>query len=125
MRPIQINVTPLLYRLAVLEGDPPHSYMHPDDVMDYANPDNLWDSDKLEPLKRDIAANGIKTPVKIRTNGQHAILDDGHHRTWAAQELGHTSVPVHVIFDPYWEFDDGDPAPEGQVRDWLDTHGSL
>lgn len=48
----------------------------------------------------DIRANGIRSPLRIYTNGVKGVLRDGHHRLYIARMLGFKTVPVHVI--PNW-----------------------
>lgn len=47
------------------------------------------------PLKADIIENGVQTPVIINID-QHKVVEDGHHRIFAAREVGLRHVPCEI-----------------------------
>jgi len=59
--------------------------VHPQDI-EHGGPDKY-----VAHLAKDIAANGMQKPIKIR-NGN--VLTDGNHRYLAAVKAGLTHVPV-------------------------------
>lgn len=75
-------------------------------------------------LFADIRANGIRSPLRIYTNGVKAVLRDGHHRLYVARALGFDTVPVHVI--PNWlekvYVGYGLPDLEDRLATWLNEH---
>ncbi|MBI2824088.1 MAG: ParB N-terminal domain-containing protein [Planctomycetia bacterium] len=61
---------------------------------------------QFEGLKADVAANGIKDPLKyVEYNGMKFLVD-GHHRLRAARELGLKEVPVVRVQLPYAGYKD-------------------
>lgn len=60
-------------------------------------------------LKQDVAKSGVRSPLKIITDGPRAHVDDGNHRLQAAMQAGLPTVPTHVMVVPpqeyenYWE----------------------
>jgi len=48
-------------------------------------------------LLDDITAVGIREPLRLFTDGVHAVLRDGHHRLVVAKQLGLATLPVHVM----------------------------
>lgn len=91
----------------------------PVDVVDYyrvfPNP-SVSDS-----LTADIAANGIKNPLRIYTNGKQGVLRDGHHRLVVAKQLEMVTMDVHIV--PNWlerTYIDYDlPPVEPILAEWL------
>ncbi|MEN2436658.1 RHS repeat-associated core domain-containing protein [Weeksellaceae bacterium A-14] len=56
---------------------------------------------QMQALVNDVAANGVKEPIKyVEFNGQKFIVD-GHHRYFSAQKAGLQSVPVQQVNLPY------------------------
>ena len=52
-----------------------------------------------EAFKQDIAANGIREPIRITmVNGVPRHIDSGTHRRDAAVELGLDEVPVFICY---------------------------
>jgi len=56
------------------------------------------EDNNLEGLYSDIATNGITTPIAIDTS-PHRVLSNGHHRFYAALDLGWKYIPVEFL-DP-------------------------
>jgi len=50
-----------------------------------------YDAPRLASLRRDIAANGIREPVLLGTDGR---VWDGHHRIYCAHVLGINMIPT-------------------------------
>jgi hypothetical protein len=48
-------------------------------------------------LRYDIGEKGIREPVQIATDGQYAILEDGHKRVCIAIELCIDMLPVKIV----------------------------
>jgi ParB-like chromosome segregation protein Spo0J len=44
----------------------------------------------------DIGANGVTNPLRLLSDGNKAVLDDGHHRLEVARGLGLTHLPIMV-----------------------------
>lgn len=44
-----------------------------------------------------VRCDGIKEPVRLATDGVHAVLEDGHKRVHAAIELGIKRLPVTIV----------------------------
>ncbi|UZT99848.1 DUF6443 domain-containing protein [Chryseobacterium fluminis] len=56
---------------------------------------------QMQTLLNDVAANGVKDPIKyVEFNGQKYIVD-GHHRFFSAQRAGIQNVPVQQVKLPY------------------------
>ena len=53
----------------------------------------------LTPLIQSIGSKGISDPVKVKPDGWHYTILDGHRRYLAARALGLTHVPCQVILD--------------------------
>jgi len=64
-------------------------------------------------LREDIAANGIRTPLRILRNGW---VIDGTHRYRLAQALGLETVPVQVVPIPLGLSSDDPLAPLDRLR---------
>ena len=64
-------------------------------------------------LREDIAANGIRTPLRILRNGW---VIDGTHRYRIAQVLGLDRVPVQVVPVPLGSSADDPLAPVDRLR---------
>lgn len=60
-----------------------HSIIGPEDV----HPD----------FAEDIRQNGVREPIEISTDGTYARIDEGHHRTLAAEAAGQTHIPARVF----------------------------
>lgn len=43
-----------------------------------------------------IKADGVKEPILLATDGQHAVVEDGHKRIEAAVQLGIKTLPVAI-----------------------------
>lgn len=95
---------------------------HPDDVENYSIPDNPIYGDNLPDLKDSITQNGIQRPLAIHTDGDHAVLADGHHRLMAAQELGLHEVPVQVHYGAFDFDEEDDPEADELIHEHLDQH---
>ena len=102
-----------------------HLHLSPDEVLGYSSPDNSWSKrKKLPALADDIARNGVREPVSLTTNGQHAIIDDGHHRAKAAQMAGLDSIPVRLGYDR-WADEESGASPVGPgLAAWLSSRTS-
>lgn len=91
----------------------------PTGVVDYyrvfPNPDITDD------FHADITSNGIKNPIRIYTNGTHAVLRDGHHRLVAAHKVGLKTMPVHIVPDwlQHTYADYNLPELEPLLANWL------
>ncbi|MDZ7344092.1 MAG: ParB/RepB/Spo0J family partition protein [candidate division KSB1 bacterium] len=60
-------------------------------------PRSDFDSQALEELKQSIAANGIITPITVRSYNSGYQLIAGERRLRAVQELGYTSIPAYIL----------------------------
>ena len=84
-------------------GDPglpeslvPHLMLPTDIAHHYREYDRPVDDENTAMLTRVIADQGIRQPLKISTDGTHAILHEGNHRVTVARQLGMSHVPVQV-----------------------------
>jgi len=50
------------------------------------------DADKAHAIAEDWLANGQKTPIQVREDGDRYVLVEGLHRLEAAKELGETTI---------------------------------
>jgi len=50
------------------------------------------DPDKVMALAEDILANGQKTPIRVRADGDRFVLLEGYHRLEALRALGEETV---------------------------------
>lgn len=60
-----------------------------------ANP-NKMDEEKYALLKRSMIEEGFLQPILVRHDGEQYVIEDGHHRWWAAKEIGLESISVIV-----------------------------
>jgi len=77
-----------------------------DEILQLEGDDMLIDVERprIDAIKADIAANGIKEPIELTVSrnkdgpwaGKY-LVDEGHHRLAAAKELGLTDVPVRIV----------------------------
>lgn len=56
-----------------------------------------FDPASLNELKQSISANGLITPITVRSHGNSFQLIAGERRLRAVQELGYDSVPAYVL----------------------------
>ena len=82
MREVYKDLAPKAYDVMI----PTHVLDH---YREYSHP---YDH-KLEEIIRE---QGIREPVRISTNGTHAIISEGNHRLDIAQKLGIPAVPARV-----------------------------
>ena len=55
----------------------------------------------MRALTRDVAKNGVRSPIKfVEHDGQRYVVD-GHHRLRAAKQAGVKEVPVQEVDLPY------------------------
>jgi hypothetical protein len=54
------------------------------------------EDNNIEGLYSDIATNGITTPIAIDTS-PHKVLSNGHHRFYAALDLGWKYIPAEFL----------------------------
>jgi hypothetical protein len=47
-------------------------------------------------LRASVAAEGVKEPLELRTDGEFVVIGDGHQRLAAAQELRITELPIVI-----------------------------
>jgi len=109
---------------------PTDLHMHPDELTQYFQDGNFDESGPVHMptvnrLAEEIAKNGIRQPISLVTDGTHAYMDSGHHRTVAAQQLGMDEVPVRVTRSDYPLNTPKMPTPEvgpsGLLRRYLDS----
>lgn len=48
-------------------------------------------------LAEDILANGMKTPIQVRVDGNRYVLVEGLHRLEAARWLGETEIAAYLV----------------------------
>lgn len=80
---------------------------------------------RLDPgLEADIEANGVLEPLTIKTNGQLAVLVDGHSRVRAAQRLGIKKLPVQVLPDNFrrMRHNGGFPPLDSALASWVESN---
>lgn len=72
-------------------------------------------------VEADIAANGVLSPLLIRTNGTQGLLVDGHGRVAIAQKLGIKKLPVQVVPDNFrrTRHHGGFPSLDQVIADWV------
>lgn len=114
----------------------PHTHLPIDVVHHYREFDRPYDAN-TRMVQRVIADQGIRQPLKISTDGTHAMLIEGNHRLHAARQLGMTHLPVQVFLEKPGEVmgkkhpdmlathpDYHDPAPlEPVLSDWIKDNG--
>lgn len=79
--------------------------------------DEKSEYNKQKPLSQQITERGYEKPVELITDGKSATVFDGHHRIDTARALGHTHVPVHVLWRNSSGYPDG--AYDGKHEPWL------
>jgi len=52
---------------------------------------------KVDALAQDILANGLKTPILVRPDGERFVLVEGLHRLEAAKALGETTIVGYLV----------------------------
>lgn len=112
-------------------GDPnlpeslvPHLMLPTDIAHHYREYDRPVDDENTQMLKRVIGDQGIRQPLKISTDGTHAILHEGNHRVNVARQLGMSHVPVQVHLEKPGEVmtnsEGSRPVPlEPVLGDWV------
>lgn len=112
-------------------GDPglpeslvPHLMLPTDIAHHYREYDRPVDDENTAMLTRVIADQGIRQPLRISTDGTHAILHEGNHRLSVARQLGMSHVPVQVTLEKPGEImtnsADSRPVPlEPVLREWV------
>lgn len=65
----------------------------------------------LDMLTEVIRRDGIRSPLRLSTDGRTAILHEGNHRLAAARRLGIEEVPVHITLDREVRANEGTPVP--------------
>jgi len=75
-------------------------------------------------LEWDIKKNGIRTPVKIYTNGLQGYLRDGSHRLMVARKLKLKKLPVQVIPDNFKHIHTqrGFPQLDPELKEWVQAN---
>ena len=81
------------------EGLVPHLMLPTDIAHHYREYDRPVDDENTAMLTRVIADQGIRQPLRISTDGTHAILHEGNHRLTVARQLGMSHVPVQVTLE--------------------------
>lgn len=76
----------------------PH-LMLPTDIAHHYREFDRPDDENTQMLKRVIADQGIRQPLKISTDGTHALMIEGNHRLNVARQLGISHVPVRVFVE--------------------------
>jgi GNAT superfamily N-acetyltransferase len=76
----------------------------------------LYESQGKPPLSQQIGDEGYQKPVELITDGQSGIVNDGHHRIDVARQLGHTHVPVSVLWKRPTR---GQPMSDNLIEPWL------
>lgn len=87
-------------------GDPglpeslvPHLMLPTDIAHHYREYNRPVDDENTAMLTRVIADQGIRQPLRISTDGTHAILHEGNHRLTVARQLGMSHVPIQVTLE--------------------------
>ncbi len=116
-------------------GDPglpeslvPHLMLPTDVAHHYREYDRPVDDENTQMLRRVIADQGIRQPLRISTDGTHAMLIEGNHRINVARSLGMSHVPVQVHLEKPGEVmtnsTDSKPVPlEPVLGDWVRQNG--
>jgi hypothetical protein len=114
-------------------GDPglpeslvPHLMLPTDIAHHYREYDRPADDENTRMLTRVIADQGIRQPLKISTDGTHAVLHEGNHRVNVARQLGISHVPVQVTLEKPGDIINNsgiDPIPlESVLGGWVDQN---
>lgn len=77
----------------------PHLMLPLDAAHHYREYDRPQDDENMQVLRRVIGDQGIREPLKISTDGSHAMLIEGNHRINVARQLGMSHVPVRVYLE--------------------------
>ena len=106
--------------------DDPDLWLPVEELQGYASPDHPYDPDHFQ-LKYDRFRehnNHTLHPLVISTDGTHAVIDNGHHRVWAAKSRGIRELPVNVMHrDPdYFQGYSGTNPLTGRFKAWRATH---
>lgn len=101
----------------------PH-LMLPTDIAHHYREYDRPDDENTQMLKRVIADQGIRQPLKISTDGTHAVMIEGNHRLNVARQLGMSHVPVQVFMEKPGEVMTNEsyskPVPlEPVLGDWI------
>jgi len=104
----------------------PH-LMLPTDIAHHYREYDRPDNENTQMLKRVIADQGIRQPLKISTDGTHALMIEGNHRLNVARQLGISHVPVQVFMEKPGEVMTNEsyskPVPlEPVLGDWIDKN---
>jgi hypothetical protein len=104
----------------------PHLHLPIDVVHHYREFDRPYDAN-TRMLERIIGDQGIRQPLRISTDGTHALLHEGNHRLHAARRLGLTHLPVQVTLEKPGDVMRNNgarpPAPlEPVLADWVDRN---
>jgi ParB family chromosome partitioning protein len=60
-------------------------------------PRKTFDTDELSALSESIKTHGVLQPLVVRAVGDHYQLIAGERRLRAAQQAGHTDIPVRIV----------------------------
>lgn len=104
----------------------PH-LMLPTDIAHHYREYDRPDDENTQMLKRVIADQGIRQPLKISTDGTHAVMIEGNHRLNVARQLGMSHVPVQVFMEKPGEVMTNEsyskPVPlEPVLGNWIDKN---
>lgn len=105
----------------------PHLMLPTDIARHYREHDRPVDDENTRMLTRVIADQGIRQPLRISTDGTHAILHEGNHRVTVARQLGMSHVPVQVTLEKPGEImtnsEASRPVPlESVLGDWVNQN---
>jgi hypothetical protein len=111
------------------DGLTPHLMMPTDAVHHYREYDRPYDAN-TQMLERVIRDQGIRQPLKISTDGTHAMLIEGNHRLAVAKKLGIKQLPVQVFVEKPGEVmtnsRESQPVPlEPVLGDWIKQNHQL
>lgn len=104
----------------------PH-LMLPTDIAHHYREYDRPDDENTQMLKRVIGDQGIRQPLKISTDGTHAMMIEGNHRLNVARQLGLSHVPVQVFLEKPGEVmtnsESSMPVPlEPHLGDWINAN---
>lgn len=77
---------------------------------------------RIDPaVEADIVANGVQSPLLLKTNGAMGLLVDGHGRIAIARKLGIKKLPVQVVPDNFrrMRHHGGFPSLDQVTADWV------